>query len=94
MEIDDVPMDEKAKRMRDLLSSFYSPDASMSGSPTGSSNRYASPLDAINTTSFNPDQYMSILVHQAPSHFYFFLTLLLLFLLCYVSMLNICFSFL
>ncbi|XP_022155269.1 vacuolar protein sorting-associated protein 51 homolog [Momordica charantia] len=65
MEIDDVPMDEKAKRMRDLLSSFYSPDASMSGSPTGSSNRYASPLDAINTTSFNPDQYMSILVQKS-----------------------------
>ncbi|KAG6606940.1 Vacuolar protein sorting-associated protein 51-like protein, partial [Cucurbita argyrosperma subsp. sororia] len=65
MEIEDVPMDEKAKRMRDLLSSFYSPDASMSGSSTGSSNRYASPLETINTTSFNPDQYMSILVQKA-----------------------------
>ncbi|CAK9323512.1 unnamed protein product [Citrullus colocynthis] len=65
MEIDDVPTDEKAKRMRDLLSSFYSPDASMSGSSTGSSNRYASPLEAINTTSFNPDQYMSILVQKS-----------------------------
>uniref|UniRef100_A0A0A0K869 Vacuolar protein sorting-associated protein 51 homolog n=1 Tax=Cucumis sativus TaxID=3659 RepID=A0A0A0K869_CUCSA len=65
MEIEDVPMDEKAKRMRDLLSSFYSPDASMSGSPTGSSNRYASPLEAINTTSFNPDQYMNILVQKS-----------------------------
>lgn len=77
MEIDDVPMDEKAKRMRDLLSSFYSPDASMSSSPTGSSNRYASPLEAINTTSFNPDQYMNILVRLKPNlSFFLFLYLL------------------
>ncbi|XP_022929381.1 vacuolar protein sorting-associated protein 51 homolog isoform X1 [Cucurbita moschata] len=65
MEIDNGPMDEKTKRMRDLLSSFYSPDASTSGSSMGSSNRYASPLEAINTTSFNPDQYMSILVQKS-----------------------------
>lgn len=56
-----MPLDDKAKRMRDLLSSFYSPDPSMSSPSTNSSSKYAT-LDAINTTSFDPDQYMNLLV--------------------------------
>ncbi|KAK9930732.1 hypothetical protein M0R45_027760 [Rubus argutus] len=64
MEVDDVPLDDKAKRMRDLLSSFYSPDPSMSSPSTNSSSKYAT-LDAINTTSFDPDQYMNLLVHKS-----------------------------
>lgn len=54
----DVPLDDKAKRMRDLLSSFYSPDPSVS---SDASSKSAS-LDAINTTSFDADQYMNLLV--------------------------------
>ncbi|XP_057966548.1 vacuolar protein sorting-associated protein 51 homolog [Malania oleifera] len=59
MGVDDIPLDDKAKRMRDLLSSFYSPDSSIapsSNSPT---------LDAINTPSFDPDQYMNLLVQKS-----------------------------
>ncbi|CAN6711570.1 unnamed protein product [Malus baccata var. baccata] len=37
MDVDDVPLDEKAKRMRDLLSSFYSPDPSQSSPNSNSS---------------------------------------------------------
>ncbi|XP_030541534.1 vacuolar protein sorting-associated protein 51 homolog isoform X1 [Rhodamnia argentea] len=58
---DDVPLDDKAKRMRDLLSSFYSPDPSAS---SDASSKYPS-LDAINTTSFDADQYMNLLVHKS-----------------------------
>lgn len=57
MAADDVPLDDKAKRMRDLLSSFYSPDPSMSNS----SSKLAS-LDSINAASFDADQYMNLLV--------------------------------
>lgn len=57
MGVDDVPLDDKAKRMRDLLSSFYSPDHAMSSS---NSSKFAS-LDAINTISFDADQYMNLL---------------------------------
>lgn len=57
MEIDNVPLDDKAKRMRDLLSSFYAPDPSATPSPTSQAS-----LDAINTASFDPDQYMNLLV--------------------------------
>lgn len=67
MEVDDVPLDDKAKRMRDLLSSFYSLDPSMSSPDTSSSSKYAT-LDAINTTSFDPDQYMHLLVRSLISH--------------------------
>lgn len=56
---DDVPLDDKAKRTRDLLSSFYSPDPSVSN--TSNSFKFAS-LDAINTTSFDAEQYMNLLV--------------------------------
>ncbi|RDX89618.1 Vacuolar protein sorting-associated protein 51-like protein [Mucuna pruriens] len=54
------PMDDKAKRMRDLLSSFYSPDPSISNT----SSKHAS-LDDINSTSFDPDHYMNILAHKS-----------------------------
>ncbi|KAK6260333.1 Vps51/Vps67 - like 1 [Theobroma cacao] len=61
MGTDDVPLDDKAKRMRDLLSSFYSPDPS--STPNVSSKHGA--LDAINTNSFNADQYMNLLVQKS-----------------------------
>ncbi|CAM8897037.1 unnamed protein product [Rhodiola kirilowii] len=61
MTVDDVPMDDKAKRMRDLLSSFYSPDPANSSS----FNKHAATLDAINTPSFDPDQYMNLLVQKS-----------------------------
>ncbi|KAL2323708.1 hypothetical protein Fmac_028087 [Flemingia macrophylla] len=60
MAVDEVPMDDKAKRMRDLLSSFYSPDPSISNT----SSKHAS-LDDINSTSFDPEQYMNILAHKS-----------------------------
>ncbi|KAL3849674.1 hypothetical protein ACJIZ3_011556 [Penstemon smallii] len=58
-----IPHDDKAKRMRDLLSSFYSPDHSSSRSsslPRNTSSRFAT-LDTINTTTFDADQYMNLL---------------------------------
>ncbi|KAL2236589.1 UNVERIFIED_CONTAM: Vacuolar protein sorting-associated protein 51 [Sesamum indicum] len=61
-----VPLDEKARRMRDLLSSFYSPDhaASAASLPRNTSSRFAT-LDTINTTAFNADQYMNLLVQKS-----------------------------
>ncbi|KAG6785038.1 hypothetical protein POTOM_010760 [Populus tomentosa] len=59
---DDMPMDDKAKRMRDLLSSFYSPDPSVTN--TNNPFKFAS-LDVINTTSFDADQYMNLLVQRS-----------------------------
>ncbi|PIA26380.1 hypothetical protein AQUCO_09400025v1 [Aquilegia coerulea] len=60
---DDVPLDDKAKRMRDLLSSFYSPDHH---SPSSSSSVASSAkLDAINAPSFDADQYMNLLIHKS-----------------------------
>ncbi|XP_012569964.1 vacuolar protein sorting-associated protein 51 homolog [Cicer arietinum] len=65
MGADEVPLDDKAKRMRDLLSSFYSPDPSMSSNSTGiTSSKYAT-LEDINSSSFDPDQYMNILVYKS-----------------------------
>ncbi|KAJ6400965.1 hypothetical protein OIU84_016397 [Salix udensis] len=58
----DMPLDDKAKRTRDLLSSFYSPDPSVSN--TSNSFRFSS-LDAINSTSFDADQYMNLLVQTS-----------------------------
>uniref|UniRef100_A0A0D9VYR3 Vacuolar protein sorting-associated protein 51 homolog n=1 Tax=Leersia perrieri TaxID=77586 RepID=A0A0D9VYR3_9ORYZ len=63
-------MDEKARRTRDLLASFYNTDPSAAAaapsparpSPTAAS---ASPLDSINLTSFDPDVYMDVLVQQS-----------------------------
>ncbi|ESQ37854.1 hypothetical protein EUTSA_v10028443mg [Eutrema salsugineum] len=56
-----APMDEKAKRMRDLLSSFYAPDPSIS---TGGSSINAS-FDNINSTSFDADQYMDLMIKKS-----------------------------
>ncbi|KAL0459768.1 UNVERIFIED_CONTAM: Vacuolar protein sorting-associated protein 51 [Sesamum latifolium] len=58
-------LDDKAKRMRDLLSSFYSPDPSSASSlPPNTSSRFAT-LDTINTASFDADQYMNLLVQKS-----------------------------
>ena len=62
MEVEDAPLDDKAKRMRDLLSSFYSADPPPS-MPANASSKYAT-LDTINTTSFDADQYMNLLVRH------------------------------
>lgn len=62
MGVDDLPLDDKAKRMRDLLSSFYSPDPSTTASNT--SGKIAS-LEAINSNSFDPDQYMNLLIQKS-----------------------------
>lgn len=61
-----VALDDKAKRMRDLLSSFYSPDQSSSASslPPTTASRFAT-LDTINTSSFDADQYMNLLVQKS-----------------------------
>lgn len=71
MAADDIPLDDKAKRMRDLLSSFYAPDPSTA---SNTSSKYVS-LDAINTTSFDADQYMNLLVRTS-------LLILLFFQIC------------
>ncbi|KAF5811040.1 putative vacuolar protein sorting-associated protein [Helianthus annuus] len=65
MAADDVSVDDKVKRTRDLLSSFYSQDASqIHSAPANSTSRFAT-LDTINTTSFDADQYMNLLVHKS-----------------------------
>lgn len=70
MEVIDAPIDDKAKRMRDLLSSFYSQDNSTSNSDpvdaSHASGRYAT-LDSINSTGFDADQYMNLLVSSVSS---------------------------
>lgn len=53
-----APMDEKAKRMRDLLSSFYTPDPSISTTTSSISTSF----DNINGPSFDADQYMDLMV--------------------------------
>ncbi|XP_074358537.1 vacuolar protein sorting-associated protein 51 homolog [Apium graveolens] len=73
MEGDETPLDDKAKRMRDLLSSFYAVDSSPF-SPTNTtldrahsfnaSPRYAT-LDTINTASFDADRYMNLLAQKS-----------------------------
>lgn len=61
MAADDVPLDDKAKRMRDLLSSFYSTDQTSVTNSNPVSSKYAT-LDTINSPSFDPDNYMNLLV--------------------------------
>ena len=56
------PMDEKAKRTRELLASFYTPDPSAAAA--SSSAKIAS-LDSINSPSFDPDVYMNLLVRES-----------------------------
>ncbi|RZS19777.1 hypothetical protein BHM03_00052216, partial [Ensete ventricosum] len=64
------PMDEKAKRTRELLASFYSTDPSAGGGAgvgaAVSPRKMASP-DSINSLSFDPDVYMSLLVPDPSS---------------------------
>ncbi|KAJ8440845.1 hypothetical protein Cgig2_000733 [Carnegiea gigantea] len=60
MAADDVPLDDKAKRMRDLLSSFYSTDHASATNSSAVSSKYAT-LDTINTPSFDAEQYMNLL---------------------------------
>ncbi|KAH6800910.1 hypothetical protein C2S52_001374 [Perilla frutescens var. hirtella] len=52
--------------MRDLLSSFYSPDQSSSASslPPNTASRFIA-LDTINTASFDTDHYMNLLLLDA-----------------------------
>ncbi|XP_020571863.1 vacuolar protein sorting-associated protein 51 homolog [Phalaenopsis equestris] len=57
------PLDEKAKRTRDLLASFYSTNTSGGGGSSSSSGRLA-PADSINSPNFDSDLYMSILVQK------------------------------
>ncbi|KAI3693807.1 hypothetical protein L1987_76759 [Smallanthus sonchifolius] len=64
MAVDDVPLDEKVKKTRDLLSSFYSQDTSQNSAPVNTTSRFAT-LDTINTTSFDADQYMNLLVQKS-----------------------------
>ncbi|CAL0316490.1 unnamed protein product [Lupinus luteus] len=61
MVADEVPVDDKAKRMRDLLSSFYSPDPSISSNSITNPSKH----DDINSDSFDPDHYMNILAHKS-----------------------------
>ncbi|RDY13198.1 Vacuolar protein sorting-associated protein 51-like protein, partial [Mucuna pruriens] len=58
---EETPLDDKAKRMRDLLASFYSPIPSPSSSPL---SKQTSP-DDINSASFQPYQYMTILARKS-----------------------------
>lgn len=60
--VDAPPMDEKAKRTRDLLASFYAQDSSASSGSTISSTGTMSYLDSINSSAFDPDKYMNLLV--------------------------------
>ena len=62
-EIENVPpMDEKAKRTRELLASFYATEASASARSFPVSPRRVATLDSINSPSFDPDIYMNVLV--------------------------------
>uniref|UniRef100_A0ACD5WEG8 Uncharacterized protein n=1 Tax=Avena sativa TaxID=4498 RepID=A0ACD5WEG8_AVESA len=64
-------MDEKARRTRDLLASFYNTDPAAAGAVPASPARPSpaassvSPLESINSASFNPDVYMDVLVQQS-----------------------------
>ncbi|KAK8943990.1 hypothetical protein KSP40_PGU018337 [Platanthera guangdongensis] len=58
------PLDEKAKRTRELLASFYSTNASTGGGgSSNSSGGRPESADSVNSPNFDPDVYMSILVH-------------------------------
>ncbi|KAG2406529.1 Vacuolar protein [Vigna angularis] len=62
MDIDDTLLDEKARRTRDLLASFYSPIPSASSNNPFS--KHISP-DDIDSSSFQPDQYMKIMARKS-----------------------------
>ncbi|XP_058740452.1 vacuolar protein sorting-associated protein 51 homolog [Vicia villosa] len=57
------PLDDKAKKMRDLLSSFYSPHPAMSPNSPNTISKYTS-SDDINSSSFQPDHYMNLMAHE------------------------------
>ncbi|CAA7398379.1 unnamed protein product [Spirodela intermedia] len=58
------PMDEKAKRTRELLASFYSTEASTAGRAVPVSPSRVATLDSINSPSFDPDVYMNLLIRK------------------------------
>ncbi|KAK7337517.1 hypothetical protein VNO77_18096 [Canavalia gladiata] len=64
MDSNEAPLDDKARRMRDLLSSFYSPIPSMSSNSSNPFSKHTSP-DDINSTSFEPDHYMNLLARKS-----------------------------
>lgn len=66
METEAAPKDEKAKRTRDLLSSFYAPGPSISNSGSSISTSF----DNINSTSFDADQYMDLMVSLVSCFFF------------------------
>ncbi|KAI5424912.1 vacuolar protein sorting-associated protein 51 homolog isoform X2 [Lathyrus oleraceus] len=57
------PLDDKARKMRDLLSSFYSPHPSMSPNSPNTISKFTS-SDDINSSSFQPDHYMNLMAHE------------------------------
>lgn len=59
-----MPLDDKAKRTRDLLSSYYSMDHASATNSSTVSSKYAT-LDTINTPSFDAQQYMNLLVQKS-----------------------------
>ncbi|XP_078444959.1 vps51/Vps67 family (components of vesicular transport) protein [Wolffia australiana] len=58
------PMDEKAKRTRDLLASFYATEASAANRAVPVSPSGIATLDSINSSSFQPDLYMDLLIRK------------------------------
>lgn len=59
------PLDEKSKRTRELLASFYSTNATTSGGGSSNSNGgRPESADSVNSPNFDPDLYMSILVQK------------------------------
>ncbi|ERN02137.1 vacuolar protein sorting-associated protein 51 homolog [Amborella trichopoda] len=56
----DLPLDEKARRMRELLSSFYSQNQATSNGAIKSAS-----LDAIDSPSFDADQFMDLLIKKS-----------------------------
>jgi magnesium-transporting ATPase (P-type) len=74
------PLDDKARRMRDLLSSFYSPHPSMSSDSSNMSPKYTSSHD-INSSSFESDHYMNVMV--VITYNYFILLILIIYGLHY-----------
>lgn len=60
-----LPLDEKAKRTRELLASFYAPDPSATSGAASSSPGKMSTLDSINSPVFDADKYMSLLVRKS-----------------------------
>ncbi|PKA61362.1 Exocyst complex component 2 [Apostasia shenzhenica] len=58
------PLDEKTKRTRDLLASFYNAASGATAGGSNSSSGRALPVDSINSPNFDPDVYMSVIVQK------------------------------